>query len=74
MKAEQDGSGKTYFDVANIRVTCVEKTWSGQPGLRLQAYKENGQLNPGAEIPIPDKSVAFDLVSAIMEAVKANGL
>jgi len=34
-----DGKGNEYFDVENIRVTCVGKTWGGDSGIRIQAYK-----------------------------------
>lgn len=46
----QDGSGNTYFDVENIRITCVPETFDGNPGLRIQAYKGQGNaLFPGTE-------------------------
>ncbi|RLC02338.1 MAG: hypothetical protein DRI57_30170 [Deltaproteobacteria bacterium] len=71
----QDGRGNTYFDVENIRITCVPETFDGNPGLRIQAYKGQGNaLFPGAEIPIPDKSTAFDLLKTISKALEANGL
>ena len=71
----QDGRGNTYFDVENIRITCVPETFDGNPGLRIKAYKgQSNSLFSGAEIPIPDKSTAFDLLKTISKALEANGL
>ena len=71
MDAQIDGSGNSYIDVRNIRITIVPQTWKGPPGIRIQAYKENGQLFPGAELPVPDKTTAFDLLSAVSYALQA---
>jgi|WetSurMetagenome_2_1015567.scaffolds.fasta_scaffold19076_3 hypothetical protein len=61
MQGKVDSAGNTYFDVGNIRITAIPSTWDqGRPGLRVQAYKGVGDaLNPGAEIPVPDKKVAM---------------
>lgn len=64
----EDGSGQQYFDVDNIRITVVENTWDDVPGIRVQAYKENGQLNPGAELPIANSETAFRLILALTNA------
>lgn len=69
-----DGAGQSYTEAGNLRITCVARTWNDSPGLRIQSYKANGQLNPGAEIPVPDKAAAFDLVNALLEALRANRL
>ena len=74
MESKTDAAGQTYFEVSNIRVTCVAKTWDGSRGLRIQSYKSNRQLNPGAELPVPDKATAYDLISAIAAALQANGI
>lgn len=29
MQKKQDGKGNIYFDVGNIRVTTLSKTWDG---------------------------------------------
>lgn len=71
---DTDSAGQSYSEAGNIRITCVARTWNGQPGLRIQSYKENGQLNPGAEVPVPDKATAYDLINALTEALRANGL
>jgi hypothetical protein len=70
---ETDSAGQSYTDVGNIRITRVAQTWNGQPGLRIQSYQVNGRLNPGAEIPIQDKSAAFDLLRALLEALNVDG-
>ncbi len=74
MKPKQDSSGNVYFDVGNIRITATPSVWGGnQKGLRIQAYKGQGKaLHPGAELPVPDKETAFDLVNAIMQALQIN--
>lgn len=74
MKVETDSAGNAYVDVENIRVTAVPKTWSGDAGIRIQAYKGDGGLHRGAELPIPDKSTAYDFLRAIQRALEENGL
>jgi len=66
MEEKVDGSGNVYAQVVNIRITLVPETWAGQPGVRIQAYKEEGGLNPGPEIPLPTKKDAYDLIEAIL--------
>lgn len=64
-----DGKGNEYFDVENIRVTCVGKTWGGDSGIRIQAYKGTGNsLHQGAELPVPDAATAYKLIAAIVSA------
>lgn len=74
MMPQTDAPGHTYFDVENIRITCIPQTWNGQPGLRIQAYKSDGGLFPGAEIPVPNKEIGFDLLKAISKALETIGL
>jgi hypothetical protein len=71
-----DGSGQQYFEAGNVRITCIENTWAGQRGLRIQSHqKENsGKLNPGAEIPIPDTAAAWEFIGAILAAMVASGV
>ena len=73
MKENIDSKGNIFFDVENIRVTVLPKTWNGSPGIRIQAYKGKGNsMFQGAELPIPDKNVAFDLLTAIHKAFECN--
>lgn len=65
MQVEQDSSGNDYVEVANVRVTKVPETWSGDPGLRIQAKKSAGGLHRGAEIPIPDEDPRQGLLAAV---------
>jgi hypothetical protein len=76
MKTKRDSAGNTFFDVGNIRVTALESTWdAGKRGLRISAYKGKGQaLFQGAEIPVPDKQTAYDLIRAITDALESIGL
>jgi len=66
MEEKMDSRGNPYIDVGNIRITYVPNTWDEIPGLRVQAYKQDDTLHRGAEIPIPDKAMAFDLLEAIL--------
>ncbi len=66
MEEKIDGSGNPYVDVGNSRITLVPETWAGQPGVRIQAYKEAGGLNPGPEIPLPAKRDAYDLIEGLV--------
>lgn len=74
MEPQTDGAGHVYFDVGNIRVTAIPETWSGEPGIRIQAYKPEGGLFQGAELPVPRKGTAFDLLRAIHRALEENRL
>ena len=69
----KDSSDNLYFDVKNIRITALRQTWDdNKPGLRLQAYKGNGNaLFPGAEIPVPDKETAYEFIRAIFNALES---
>jgi hypothetical protein len=70
-----DNSGNEYFQVENIRITAVPKTWNNKPGLRIQAYKGKGDaLFQGAEIPIPNKEIAYELIKAMAKALEIIGL
>ncbi len=73
MSTGKDGAGNTYFEVGNVRITCVEKTFNGKPGLRIQAYQTNGRLNTGPELPIATKTTRFPLLRAIVEATELIG-
>jgi hypothetical protein len=74
MEQKIDGSGNNYFDVENIRITCLNETWAGTPGLRIQAYKADDKgLFMGAEIPIPSKEAAFNFVKALFAALEVVG-
>ena len=73
---ETDNAGNNYFDVENIRITALPRTWdNNKPGLRIQAYKGKGEaLFQGAEIPVADKQTAYELIKAIAKALEAIGL
>lgn len=68
MDIKIDSRGQKYIDVGNMRITYVEKTWDGYPGLRFQAYREqnSGSLHPGAEIPLSNVAEAYNLVAAVI--------
>jgi len=72
----KDSSENTYFDVANIRITALRQTWDNdKPGLRVQAYKGKGDaLFQGAELPVPDKETAYELIKAIAKALESIGV
>jgi hypothetical protein len=74
MESATDGSGHTYFEVGNIRITCIPNTWNDDPDIRIQAYKPEGGLFQGAELPVPSKEIAFDFLRAIHSAFEENGL
>ena len=76
MDPKYDNTGKQYFDVGNIRITCLKKvSWKNEniPGLRIQAYKDENRatdgLFPGPEIPIKDKRAAVDLIKGICDGI-----
>ena len=69
MTMQSDNKGNQYVDVDNIRITCVGKTWGGDSGIRIQAYKGDGKkLHQGAELPVPDEATAYKLIAAIVAA------
>lgn len=71
----QDKSGHEYFEVENIRVTALDNTWDGTPGIRIQAYKGQGKsLFQGAELPIKDRDTAYQFVRAVMQALETAGI
>lgn len=75
MKTEKDKNGNVFFEVSNIRITCISETWNGEPGIRVQAYTGEGKkLHRGAELPVPGKDVAYSLIVAIAHALEANGV
>jgi len=61
-----DKAGNTYY---NVRITILQRTWDEHPGIRLQAYREDGGLNQGPQIPIPDKTAGFDLIRSFVQAI-----
>ena len=69
MEQKVDKAGNSYYDVANVRITIIQRTRDGHPGLRIQAYKEGRGLFQGAEIPIPDKIIAFDLIQSLLQGI-----
>ncbi len=73
MDKMKDGKGNIYFDVGNIRITCIGSSWDGGPGIRVQAYKGSGRsLHRGAELPVPDASTAYNLIAAIVSALEVE--
>jgi len=70
MTPQIDGKGNGYFDVHNVRVTCIGKTWGGTSGIRIQSYTGKGRkLHRGAELPVPDKATAYDIIAALVAAL-----
>ena len=70
MTVKKDAKGNEYFDVRNVRVTCIGKTWGGSSGIRIQSYTgKGGRLHRGAELPIPNKEVAYDIIAAVLAAL-----
>ena len=65
----EDQSGNQSFEVANIRITAIPTTWDDCPGVRIQAYKAEGGLHFGPEIPIHSKAEAYDVVRALLSAL-----
>lgn len=67
-----DSSGNPYYECSNIRVTCLEKTHNGEPGIRIQAYKngESKALHQGAELPLGNAAKKFEFLALICEALK----
>jgi hypothetical protein len=70
--AKSDRAGQKYFEVGNIRITCIPTTWNGGPGLRIQV-KRLGRLLRGPEIPIADKTNAYELVKAFLCSLEELG-
>ncbi len=71
MEAQKDKAGQVYFDVENIRITVIPKTWTGESGIRIQAYKGKGKkMFQGAELPLGKKSKAYDFLTAIHQALE----
>ena len=69
MEKKIDSSGNDYFDVGNISVSCIGKTWWGGSGIRIQAYDSEGKkVYPGPELPVPDEATAYQLIAAIVAA------
>lgn len=75
MTSKQDNAGQKYYEVENARITVIPKTWNGQHGIRIQAYKGTGNsLFRGAEIPIKSKEEAFTLLQAISSSLEELAL
>lgn len=73
MEGKTDQNGNVYFDVGNIRITAIPETWDGNPGIRIQAYKGDGnKLYQGAELPVESKETGFDIVAALLKAIEIN--
>lgn len=71
----KDQTGNEYFEVGNIRVTALDRTWDGVPGIRIQAYKGTGKsLFLGAELPIKDRDTAYEFIRAIVQALEVVGI
>lgn len=74
MQPQKDKNGNIYFDIGTIHITCIKKTKNGEPGIRIEKnwiplpQKEGDPIS--IEIPIPDKSAAFDLLKGIYKALE----
>ncbi len=72
MTAKTDSAGQKFFEMGNVRITCILKTFNGHPGLRIQAC-QNGKPMQGPEIPLADKADAFELVKAFLNGMEELG-
>ena len=67
-----DSSDNWYEEVdmgngEQVRVTCVEESWSGAGGIRIQIRDADGHLRMGPEFPA---SVAPEVVRAMMRLLR----
>lgn len=73
LQVQSDGSGNSYIEVGNLRITLIHKAngWAGpefSQYLRIQAYKDparSRELHMGAEVPIAGLRDACHLNAAI---------
>jgi hypothetical protein len=75
-----DGSGNSYIDVQNVRISLIERTvddernWAGAPHfLRFSAYTAEGHgVKPGPELPVSAENV-LNLVRAVLALAERGG-
>jgi hypothetical protein len=74
MSQSEDSNGQTYYEVDNVRITCLKSTFAGTPGLRIQSYRKDPSvsksLNRGAEVPLPDEASGLRFVATILQAAR----
>jgi len=78
MNPQIDSAGNTYFDVLNVRITCVPHTWDqGKSGIRIQAYRgasKGDALHPGPEIPVENQGQAYEFANGLFHAWTQLGI
>lgn len=71
MVTEKDGTGKSYIEIPMVAgrtsVTYLTESWAGEPTIRIQIRKDDGQLHLGPDIPI---SQVGDLVKATIKLIQ----
>jgi hypothetical protein len=76
MQILKDGSGNSYVEISNLRITYVPrsqrqsaKDWAGSDVIRVQAYKDDPALSKslfqGAEFPVESHKQVVELISAV---------
>lgn len=86
VQPKTDGSGNIYFDLGFknklpvARITAIEATYWGCPGVRIQAYRNpssNDSLHEGPEIPFSienGKEEAFNFLTAFNKCLDVLGI
>jgi hypothetical protein len=70
MNPKTDKTGNLYFDRGNVRITILKQTWAGCPGIRIQSYKgKTRRLHRGAEVPLPDRASAGEVIQLVARAI-----
>jgi len=73
MPKSTDKHGQLYWDVENIRITCLSPEFASTPSLRIQAYRKDPKvsqsLSRGVEIPIPTKGTGLEFITTVIDAV-----
>jgi len=64
---KKDREGQQYLDVGYVRLTAKERTWAGHPGISVRAYREDGGLHRGAEIPLEKPEDILELILGVVE-------
>jgi len=76
MQILKDGSGNSYVEISNLRITYVPrsqrqsaKDWAGSDVIRVQAYKDDPAVSKalfqGAEFPVESHKQVVELISAV---------
>lgn len=76
MQILKDGSGNSYVEVNNLRITYVPrsqrqsaKDWAGSDVIRVTAYRDDPSvskaLHRGSEFPVESHKQVVELISAV---------